>query len=144
MNPKFEGLISLKDASIKFNKDESTLRRNIKNKKFIEGEDCIKVGTTWVFDINALEREYRKIKGGIKMLTVLLVILFIIGGIYLQVFLSKKESKILCLILPIVTFLISLLFLCQATTFKIGLTAFIFVNIPTMIFLGIYLSCRKK
>lgn len=52
MNPKFEGLISLKD--------ESTLRRNIKNKKFIEGEDCVKFGTTWVFDINALEREYRR------------------------------------------------------------------------------------
>ena len=60
MNSKFEGLISLKDASIKFNKDESTLRRNIKNKKFIEGEDCIKFGTTWVFDIKALEREYRR------------------------------------------------------------------------------------
>lgn len=60
MNPKFEGLISLKDASMRFNKDESTLRRNIKNKKFIEGEDCIKFGTTWVFDINALEREYKK------------------------------------------------------------------------------------
>lgn len=60
MNPKFEGLISLKDAAAKFNKDESTLRRNIKNKKFIEGEDCIKFGTTWVFDITALEREYKR------------------------------------------------------------------------------------
>ncbi|MEG2832432.1 MAG: hypothetical protein RR923_06585 [Bacilli bacterium] len=60
MNPKFEGLISLKDAAVKFNKDESTLRRNIKNKKFIEGEDCIKFGTTWVFDITALEREYKR------------------------------------------------------------------------------------
>lgn len=36
MNPKFEGLISLKDASIKFNKDESTLRRNKKTKKLLK------------------------------------------------------------------------------------------------------------
>lgn len=42
MNPKFEGLISLKYAATKFNKDESTLRRSIKNKKFTEGEYCIK------------------------------------------------------------------------------------------------------
>lgn len=62
MNKKFEGLISLKDASALFKKEESTLRRNIKNGKFIENEDVKKFGTTWVFDIDALEREYRKIE----------------------------------------------------------------------------------
>lgn len=59
-NEKFKGLISLKDAGIMFNKEESTLRHAIKRGKFIEWVDCIKFGTTWVFDITALEREYGK------------------------------------------------------------------------------------
>ena len=59
----FEVLISLKEASELFGKDESTLRRNIKNGKFIEGIDCKKFGKQWVFDIKALEREYGIIKG---------------------------------------------------------------------------------
>lgn len=57
---KFDGLISLKDASILFEKDESTLRRNISNGKFDIGKDCKKFGKQWVFDIKALEREYNK------------------------------------------------------------------------------------
>ncbi|WP_343349190.1 hypothetical protein [Terrisporobacter petrolearius] len=57
-NEKFKDLISLKDASRMFGKEESTLRRNIKNGFFKEWEDCIKFGTTWVFDIKALEKKY--------------------------------------------------------------------------------------
>ena len=56
----FNNLISLKDASLMYGKDESTLRRNIKNKKFVEGVDVKKFGKQWVFDIKALEREYKK------------------------------------------------------------------------------------
>ncbi|MCR1877267.1 hypothetical protein [Paraclostridium bifermentans] len=75
----------------------------------------------------------------------LLMVLFIIGCIYyLQEFLSKKKSKVPGLILPGVAFLNSLGCLLQATTFKIGLTAFISTSIPTILLLGIYLSCRKK
>ncbi len=59
-NEKFKGLISLKDAAAMFNKEESTLRRNISNGFFKEWQDCIKFGTTWVFDINALEKKYGK------------------------------------------------------------------------------------
>ena len=55
---KFEGLISLKEAAIIFNKEESTLRRNISNGKFKKEIDCKKFGTTWVFDIESLKREY--------------------------------------------------------------------------------------
>lgn len=58
---KFKGLISLKDASEMFNKEESTLRRNISNGKFIEGIDCKKFGKQWVFDIDSLFREYGRI-----------------------------------------------------------------------------------
>lgn len=59
-NEKFKGLISLKDAATMFNREESTLRRNISNGFFKEWQDCIKFGTTWVFDIEALERKYGK------------------------------------------------------------------------------------
>lgn len=59
-NEKFKDLISLKDAAAMFNKEESTLRRNIRNGFFKEWEDCIKFGTTWVFDIKALEKKYGK------------------------------------------------------------------------------------
>ncbi|MGL5651665.1 MAG: hypothetical protein ACRDDE_07910 [Paraclostridium sp.] len=75
----------------------------------------------------------------------LLILLFIIWCIYcLQEFLSKKKSKVPGLILPGVAFLNSLVCLFQATTFQIGLKAFISSNIPTIFLLGIYLSCRKK
>lgn len=57
---KFEGLISLSDACVIFGKGESTLRLNIRNGKFVEGVDCKKFGNAWVFDINALYREYGK------------------------------------------------------------------------------------
>lgn len=58
LNEKFKGLITLKDASVMFNKEESTLRRNISNGVFIEHRDCIKFGTTWVFDIDSLKSFY--------------------------------------------------------------------------------------
>lgn len=58
----FESFLSLKDACSLFNKAESTLKTNIKNGKFKEGVDCKKFGTTWVFNILALEREYGEIK----------------------------------------------------------------------------------
>lgn len=58
MNDKFDGLITLKDACVVFDKHESTLKTNIKNNKFKEGVDVKKFGTTWVFDIKSLEREY--------------------------------------------------------------------------------------
>ncbi|MDB2050381.1 hypothetical protein [Clostridium perfringens] len=61
-NEKFKDLISLKDAAQMFGKEESTLRRNIKNGYFKEWKDCIKFGTTWVFDIKALEKKYNRNK----------------------------------------------------------------------------------
>ncbi|GIM32978.1 hypothetical protein [Paraclostridium bifermentans] len=60
MNKKFEGLISLQDAAKLYDKQDGTLRMNIKNGFFKEGEDCIKFGTTWVFDMDSLERKYGK------------------------------------------------------------------------------------
>lgn len=71
-----------------------------------------------------------------------LVILALI--LCLQVFLSGKENKFLGLILPTFSILFSLVFLLNATTFSIGMIAFITANIPTVILLLIYLNQRRK
>lgn len=74
------------------------------------------------------------------------------GGILLQIFLSKKESKWLGFILPDMTYCFSLL-----TIFSLALTdnitwweifcliplTFLLANIPTLILLAIYFACRK-
>ena len=57
---KFEDFISLQDACKEYNKAESTLKTNIKNGKFKVGKDVKKFGNTWVFNVDALEREYKK------------------------------------------------------------------------------------
>lgn len=54
----FDDFIGIKEATEMFNKAESTLRLNIKNGKFVEGIDCKKYGNSWIFSIDALEREY--------------------------------------------------------------------------------------
>lgn len=72
------------------------------------------------------------------------VIIFLIMGICLQIFLSKKDNKLLGLILPIITFLNSVLCLLQSFTFIMGVKAFIITNIPTVILLSIYLICRNN
>lgn len=58
MNDKFKGLISLADAAKLYNKKDCTLRLNIRNGFFKENIDCVKFGTTWVFDKEALIRAY--------------------------------------------------------------------------------------
>ena len=59
---KFEDLVSLSEASVIFRKAESTLKGNIKNGKFIEGEDVKKFGNSWVFTMDSLKREYGKLE----------------------------------------------------------------------------------
>jgi cytochrome bd-type quinol oxidase subunit 1 len=106
------------------------------------------------------------------MIIVLLV--FGVGGIWLQIFLSKKESKWAGLILPIITFGISLTALLGGLLFsaRTGITTttvngeiieqttkqianmssiigsaiciFILYNIPTAVLLAIYAACRGK
>ena len=75
------------------------------------------------------------------------------GGIFLQIFLSKKESKWFGLILPIITFAYSLV-----TIFGLAMTddmswwnilgliasTLLVANIPTIILLVIYFGCREK
>ena len=83
----------------------------------------------------------------------LTVLAILAGGIFLQIFLSKKESKWFGLILPIITFAYSLL-----TIFGLAMTddmswwtilgliahTLLIANIPTVILLVIYFGCREK
>jgi cadmium resistance protein CadD (predicted permease) len=81
--------------------------------------------------------------------TILLVLL--LGTILLQIFLSKRESKWPGLVLPVITFLCSVLMVLNVTVMEsvraaiaAAISALIAGNIPTLILLAIYFSCRSK
>ena len=89
------------------------------------------------------------------MITTIIVALcsilpFLIGLVVLQVFLSKRESKWPGLILPLLTFLYSLVMVCSVTAYEGGipwgaiLASLILGNIPTVMLLAIYAACREK
>ena len=76
-------------------------------------------------------------------------LVFIVGGTLLQIFLSKRESKWPGLVLPSITFLWSILMVLNVTAMETMravvasvLSVFIVGNIPTLILLAIYFSCR--
>ncbi|MDF2844253.1 MAG: hypothetical protein K0R00_2679 [Herbinix sp.] len=84
-------------------------------------------------------------------INLLIVIIFVAGIIWLQVFLAKKENKILGLILPFISFAYSLLnvfsihIVDNMTTWevcKLIATTLIILNIPTLILGAIYWSYR--
>jgi cytochrome bd-type quinol oxidase subunit 2 len=84
---------------------------------------------------------------------ILILIMFLVGPIILQIFLSKRENKWLGLILPIVNVIFSIIFYLnmavlreQSITEKIMqfIMVFLISNIPTIIFIAIYLACREK
>ena len=89
------------------------------------------------------------------MITTIIVALcsilpFLIGLVVLQVFLSKRESKWPGLILPLLSFLYSLVMALSAVAYN-GvipwgpiLASLILGNIPTVILLAIYFACREK
>jgi predicted permease len=73
------------------------------------------------------------------------------GTVLLQIFLSKRESKWPGLVLPVITFLYSVLMMLNVTATETAraviaalLSAFIMGNIPTLILLAIYFVCREK
>lgn len=88
--------------------------------------------------------------------TVLILIVFIgglVGGILLQIFLSKKSNKFFGLILPLVSFLYSLLVMLNVIVmdsmtvwevFRVLAATFIMSNIPTIVLLVIYFTCKEK
>lgn len=62
---RFEGLYSFAEATKLWNLKDSTLRKAIQYGKFEESKDVKKFGRDWVVTIEAMEREYGKIKEGV-------------------------------------------------------------------------------
>ncbi len=83
--------------------------------------------------------------------TLIVLAVFVVGGILLQIFLSKRESKWPGLVLPAISFLWSLLYLFNmmdtGSVVQNILTALLTVllsNIPTLVLLVIYWAVREK
>lgn len=79
------------------------------------------------------------------------VLVFLVGGILLQIFLSKRESRWPGLVLPLLTFLWSLLgplnVMDTGSVSRNVLTVLVTLlagNIPTLILLAIYWAVREK
>lgn len=54
----WDKLLSLKEAGEQYGREESTLRRAIKNGLLVEGKDCKKFGKQWVILKSSMERVY--------------------------------------------------------------------------------------
>ena len=88
------------------------------------------------------------------LFALIIFLALVIGFIWLQVFLSKKDNKWLGLILPIITFLFGLLYplinmVAPSDGVTVGfvmqmLLVWLLGNIPTIVLLLIYFSCRQK
>ena len=83
--------------------------------------------------------------------SLLVLLVVVVGGILLQIFLSKRESKWPGLVLPAISFLWSLLYLFNmmdtGSMVQNILTALLTVllsNIPTLVLLAIYWAVREK
>ena len=87
-----------------------------------------------------------------RMLLVVLIFLlvFVVGGILLQIFLSRRQSKWPGLILPLLSFLYSLVLVLNVgavdgrNPWGALLAVFVVGNIPTVILLAIYWAAREK
>ena len=85
-------------------------------------------------------------------MTIMLVFVLglLVGIVLLQIFLSKREARWPGLILPLLTFLYSLLMACSAVAYEGGipwgaiLASLVLGNIPTVILLAVYFACREK
>ena len=88
-----------------------------------------------------------------RTIIVLLIVflVFIVGGVFLQIFLSKRESRWPGLVLPLLTFLWSLLGPLNvmdtgsvSRNVLLVLVTLLAGNIPTLILLAIYWAVREK
>ena len=85
------------------------------------------------------------------IIVLLIVLIVAVGVLWLQFFLSKKSSKWLGLILPIITFAFSLLYVLNIMdtgslwqNMILIVSTLLLSNIPTIILLAIYFACREK
>lgn len=88
-----------------------------------------------------------------RTLILLLIVLLVfgVGGILLQIFLSRRESRWPGLVLPLLTFLQSFLSVLSVVdtgsvsqNILLVLTALLVGNIPTLVLLAIYWAAREK
>ncbi|MDR1320244.1 MAG: hypothetical protein LBK56_02300 [Gracilibacteraceae bacterium] len=91
------------------------------------------------------------VTAGKIIFSLIVLLVFGAGGIWLQIFLSNKESKWPGLILPIITFCVSLIYVLNvvsvgevSTVIAAMVSAFLFGNIPTAVLLAIYAACSGK
>ena len=81
---------------------------------------------------------------------IILMLALLVGVPVLQVFLSRRENRWPGLLLPLLTFLYSLVMVCSVTAYEGGiswgpiLASFVLGNIPTAVLLVIYAACREK
>lgn len=89
----------------------------------------------------------------IAFVTVLFLLALLVGGIGLQIWLSRRESRWPGLLLPILCGLYSLLMVCSvavlpdmSTADVVGavLSVLLLGNVPTAVLLVIYAACREK
>ena len=87
----------------------------------------------------------------VMWVTLLFLLAALVGGIFLQIFLSRRESRWPGLVLPLLTFLLSLLNVLNiADTGSVSenvllvLVTVLIGNIPTLVLLAIYFACRGK
>ena len=80
----------------------------------------------------------------------ILMLVLLVGVPVLQVFLSRRENRWPGLLLPLLTFLYSLVMVCSVTAYEGGipwcpiLASFVLGNIPKAVLLVIYAACREK
>ena len=85
----------------------------------------------------------------VMWVTLLFLLAALVGGIFLQIFLSRRESRWPGLVLPLLTFLLSLLNVLNiADTGSVSenvllvLVTVLIGNIPTLVLLAIYWAAR--
>lgn len=85
------------------------------------------------------------------MVQIMSMILLLGVGILLQIFLSRRESRIPGLVLPVISFTVSVMFPMlmvvppEADGFFVEMFfAFLLCNIPTAVLLAIYFACRPR
>ena len=83
--------------------------------------------------------------------TLIVLLVLVVGGILLQIFLSKRESKWPGLVLPVISFLWSLLYLFDlmdtgsvVRNILMAILTILLTNIPTLVLLAIYWAVREK
>ena len=91
-----------------------------------------------------------KIAAKTTIVLLIFLLVFVAGGVLLQIFLSRREGKWPGLVLPVLSFLYSLVMALSAVAYNGGipwgpiLASLILGNIPTALLLVIYFACREK